>query len=126
MLVSRDSPLKHVKMRFGPPEEVLDSLLGTSRWRIKKSEVLDKLASLDKFTAKTKIKFANVTEGEIKLTGRHITIIGVYCKNMVILSMHLLYTSISISAVAPSTYAPSHAIGLLTSTTTTPRLILIH
>lgn len=46
-----------------PPEDELDSLLGTSRWRIKKDEVPDKLASLDKFTAKTKIKFANITEG---------------------------------------------------------------
>ena len=46
-----------------PPEDELDSVLGTSRWRVKKSEVPDKLASLDKFTAKTKIKFANVTEG---------------------------------------------------------------
>lgn len=50
-----------------PPEEELDSLLGTSKWRVRKSEVPDKLASLDKFTAKTKIKFADVTEGEAKL-----------------------------------------------------------
>src|SRR5579859_4187211 len=46
-----------------PPEEELDSLLGTKRWRIKKTEVPDKLAGLDKFTAKTKIKFSNLTEG---------------------------------------------------------------
>jgi nitrite reductase (NAD(P)H) len=39
-----------------PPEEELDSLLGTSKWRINKSEVPDKLASLDKFTATTKRK----------------------------------------------------------------------
>lgn len=46
-----------------PPEEELDSLLGTERWRIKKDEVPDKLAPLDKFTAKTKINFAGVTQG---------------------------------------------------------------
>lgn len=46
-----------------PPEEELDSLLGTSRWRIKKDEIRDKLSSLDEFTAKTKIKFANITQG---------------------------------------------------------------
>jgi nitrite reductase (NAD(P)H) len=46
-----------------PPEGELDSVLGASGWRVKKSEVPDKLASLDKFTAKTKIKFANVSEG---------------------------------------------------------------
>jgi|SRR5271155_255958 len=48
-----------------PPVDELDSgrVLGTSRWRVKKSEVPDELASLDKFTTKTKIKFANVTEG---------------------------------------------------------------
>lgn len=46
-----------------PPEEELDSLLGTKRWKVKKDEVLDKLASLDKFTAKTKINFKNMTAG---------------------------------------------------------------
>jgi nitrite reductase (NAD(P)H) len=46
-----------------PPEEELDSLLGTKRWRIRKDETPDKLASLDKYTAKTKIRFANLSEG---------------------------------------------------------------
>ena len=42
-----------------PPEEELDSLLGTKRWRIKKDEVPNKLGGLDKYTAKTKIKLSN-------------------------------------------------------------------
>jgi len=46
-----------------PPEEELDGLLGTSRWKVKKEEVPDVLSSLDKYTAKTKINFKNVTEG---------------------------------------------------------------
>lgn len=46
-----------------PPHEELDELLGTTKWRIRKEEQPDKLASLDKFTAKTKIKFANVSSG---------------------------------------------------------------
>jgi nitrite reductase (NAD(P)H) len=53
-----------------PPEEELDSLLGTTRWRVRKDETPDKLGSLNKFTAKTKIRFANggpTTCGETKL-----------------------------------------------------------
>ena len=38
-----------------PPGEELDRVQGTSKWRIKKGEVPDKLASLDKLTAKTKL-----------------------------------------------------------------------
>lgn len=41
-----------------PPVEELDSVLGTKRWRVRKEEMPDKLASLDKYTAKTKIRFA--------------------------------------------------------------------
>ena len=45
-----------------PPEEELDALLGTKRWRVRKNEVPDTLASLNKLTAKTKIKFSNGAE----------------------------------------------------------------
>jgi nitrite reductase (NAD(P)H) len=43
-----------------PPPEELDALLGTRRWRVRKDEQPDTLASLDKFTAKSKIQFANM------------------------------------------------------------------
>jgi hypothetical protein len=41
------------------PEDEVDALLGTKRWRIRKGEVLNKLGGLDKPTAKTKIKLSN-------------------------------------------------------------------
>lgn len=51
-----------------PPTEELDALLGTKRWRVRKGEEPDKLGSLDKFTAKTKIQFENRGGcGEIRL-----------------------------------------------------------
>jgi nitrite reductase (NAD(P)H) len=55
-----------VKLR---PEEELDScLLGTTKWRIKKGETPAKLGSLDKYTAKMKIRFRNTAhDGEVKL-----------------------------------------------------------
>jgi nitrite reductase (NAD(P)H) len=45
-----------------PPKDELDSVLGTERWRIKKDEVPDKLASLDKYTAMTKINFGGIMQ----------------------------------------------------------------
>lgn len=51
-----------------PQPEELDALLGTKRWRVRKGEEPDKLTSLDKYTAKTKIQFTNTGGcGDIRL-----------------------------------------------------------
>lgn len=59
---------KEIWVELPPPEE-LDALLGTERWRVRKDEEPDKLSSLDKFTAKTKIQFANDTWNKCVDTG---------------------------------------------------------